>query len=271
MNFKKVIIAGAGPGDPELITVKAAKYLGLADVIITDRLVSEVILHRYTHPGASIIFAGKEGYRQGSADQKSINELLVNYYYEGKLVVRLKGGDVAFYSNVLDELQALKAQDIPYEIIPGITAASGAAAYAGIPLTARGYADSVRFLTHFHDRHYTESYWKELAATDDTLVYYMSGNKFKTVAIQLIKHHISKDKVIAVIEQATTPFQKVVLHQFDDISTLCGSFVSPTLIIVGKVVNLHESFRWEMESRLTGDYFRPMVRKSRLQEIPLSI
>lgn len=266
MNLKKVIIAGAGPGDPELITLKAAKYLNLADVIIVDRLVSEVILHRHTHPGATIIFAGKAGYMQGSASQESINELLVRYYFEGKLVVRLKGGDVAFYANVLDELQALKDRDIPYEIIPGITAASGASAYAGIPLTARGYADAVRFLTHFSDRYYPDNYWEELAATDDTLVLYMSGNRFKAVAEQLVKHGITSDKAIAIIEQATTPYQKVTLHQFDDINTLHDTFVSPTLILVGKVVHLHESFRWQVERDGTGRYFQPLVGRSRFQE-----
>lgn len=131
----KVILAGAGPGDPDLITVKAANYLQQADVVLTDRLVSKVILQRYVRPAARIIEVGKQCRRGVSTPQETINELIVEYAKEGKLVVRLKGGDVAFFSNVLDELEVLVTNKISYEIVPGVTAASGASAYAGIPLS----------------------------------------------------------------------------------------------------------------------------------------
>ena len=147
-NIKaKVILAGAGPGDPELITVKVARYLQLADVVLTDRLVSEEILNTYVRKDAEIIHVGKQCRRGISTPQKTINELIVEYALQNKLVVRLKGGDVSIFSNILDELEALVANKISYEIIPGVTAALGAAATAGIPLTARGYSTAVRFLT----------------------------------------------------------------------------------------------------------------------------
>lgn len=178
MPAAKVILIGAGPGDPELITLKAVKYLQQADVVLTDRLVSEALLKEHVNSGAEIIFTGKESGSPKSVAQQHINDLLVRYYYEDKLVVRLKGGDVAFFSNVLDELLTLIKHDIPYEIVPGITAASGASAYAGMPLTARGYADSVRFITCHSKEERPESYWQELAATSDTLVLYMSGGQY---------------------------------------------------------------------------------------------
>jgi len=143
----RVILAGAGCGDPELITVKAARYLQQADVVLTDRLVSDAILKEYVPATAEIIYVGKQCRRGFSTPQESINEMIRSYALEGKLVVRLKGGDVSLFSNILDELQVVTQYQIPYEIIPGITAATGAAAYAGIPLTARGYATAVRFLT----------------------------------------------------------------------------------------------------------------------------
>src|SRR6478736_2169753 len=173
----KVILAGAGPGDPDLITVKTLNYLQQADVIITDRLVSEELLKKHVKAGAEIIYAGKQAGKEDSTPQTTINDLLVKHALRKKLVVRLKGGDVSFYSNILDELKTLHEFKIPFEIVPGITAASGAAAYAGIPLTARGYSTAVRFLTYYQSDLSDEVKWKDLAATDDTLVFYMSADK----------------------------------------------------------------------------------------------
>ncbi len=257
MQTGKVIIAGAGPGDPDLLTLKAARYLQQADVVLADRLVSRDILRDYACPSARILYVGKEGRSTASVSQKSINELLVAYAYQSRLVVRLKGGDVAFFSNVLDELLTLQQHSIPYEIIPGITAASGASAYAGIPLTARGYADSVRFLTHFNKNDRPDAYWAGLAATDDTLVFYMSGAGLPALAGQLLQQGISADKMIAVIEQATTPYQHVRLYRFDDFGNWdAKDFISPTLIIIGKVAALHQQFGWRDNARDTGRYFR---------------
>src|SRR5450631_2720839 len=172
-QIQKVIFAGAGPGDPELITLKTVRHLREAEVVITDRLVSDTILETYVNPRALVLHAGKQRKREGSTPQHIINELLVDYALQGKKVLRLKGGDVSIFSNLLDELQALNKYGISYEIIPGITAACGAAASAGIPLTARNHAQAVRFLTLHKFSTISTSYWKQLAETDDTLVFYM--------------------------------------------------------------------------------------------------
>ena len=137
-NKGKVIIAGSGPGDPELVTLKTLRYLQEADVVLADRLVSDEILNCYVNPRAEIIYVGKQCRKGSSTPQATINELMVEHAGSNKLVVRLKGGDVSIFSNILDELETLVSNNIEYEIIPGVTAALGAAAYAGIPLTARG-------------------------------------------------------------------------------------------------------------------------------------
>ena len=257
----KVILAGAGCGDPELITVKAAKYLQLADVILTDRLVSEEILKAHANPQAVIVYVGKQNNATASVPQQTINELIATYALEGKLVVRLKGGDIAFFSNVLDELETLVQYNIPYEIIPGITAASGVSAYVGIPLTARGFTTSVRFLTCYKNDVVSDDYWKELAATNDTLVFYMSSETLESVVTHLIRHNISEDKLLAVVEQATTPLQNVTissLYAFDE-NVKGKQFASPTLVIIGKVVALHEKFAWlKNETAQDEFYFKPI-------------
>ena len=150
----------------------------IADVVIADRLVSEELLTRHIKPGAKVFHVGKQGGKNESTSQEVINGLLVEHSKNNQLVIRLKGGDVSFFSNVLDELQTLTKHQIPYEIIPGVTAASGAAAYAGIPLTARGYASSVRFLSYNQTVLWEETYWNELATTEDTLVFYPCFSEF---------------------------------------------------------------------------------------------
>lgn len=255
----KVILAGAGCGDPELITVKAIRFLQQADVVLTDRLVSKDILKEYVNPAAEIIYVGKQCRRGFSTPQKSINELLVQFALEGKLVVRLKGGDVSIFSNILDELEAVVVNNIPYEIVPGVSAAMGAAAYAGIPLTARGYSTAVRLLTFYKSDIVTDAYWKELANTDDTLVFYMSSETLDGVVENLLKNNIAEDKLLAVIEQATTPLQQIHTSSLPAYkSKLAGKiFASPTLVIIGKVVALQERFAWIKNSVEQGEYFKP--------------
>ena len=256
-QYGKVILAGAGPGDPDLITIKAVRYLQKADVVLTDRLVSNEILEQYVSKDAEIIYVGKQCRTGPSTPQATINELLVMHAAEGKLVVRLKGGDVSIFSNILDELQTLAENNIPYEIIPGVTAALGSAAYTGIPLTARGYSTAVRLLTFYKSDVVGPEYWKELAATDDTLVFYMSSDTLSGVVQNLVRNGISSDKLLAVVEQATTPLQNVYtcnLYEFE--GTLKDhSFLSPSLIIIGKVVGLHEQFRWLENSGAGENYF----------------
>jgi uroporphyrin-III C-methyltransferase/precorrin-2 dehydrogenase/sirohydrochlorin ferrochelatase/uroporphyrin-III C-methyltransferase len=259
-NKGKVILAGAGCGDPELITVKAVKYLQQADVVLTDRLVSKEILDDYVSKNAEIIYVGKQCRRGFSTPQKSINELIVQFALEGKLVVRLKGGDVSIFSNILDELQVLVRHNIPYEIVPGVSAAMGAAAYTGIPLTARGYSTAVRFLTLYKSEVVSDDYWKDLAQTEDTLVFYMSSETLDNVVEKLVGNNIGRDKLLAVIEQATTPFQQVhVADMYDYKTELKGRlYASPTLVIIGKVVALHGTFGWLENASVQGEYFKPV-------------
>jgi uroporphyrin-III C-methyltransferase len=261
-TYGKVILAAAGPGDPELVTVKTARYLQQAEVVLADRLVSEEILQQYVNSQAEIVYVGKQCSRGSSTPQYTINELLVQYATQGKLVVRLKGGDTSMFSNILDELQTLVQHNIPYEIVPGVTAALGAAAYAGIPLTARGYTTSVRFLTSYKLDVVTDNYWKELAETNDTLVFYMSSETLDHVVSNLVKHNIESEKLLAVIEQATTPLQNVHvtnLYRYDE--QLRGkTFVSPSLVIIGKVVALHEQFKWLENSNSAEHYFKPLAK-----------
>jgi uroporphyrin-III C-methyltransferase len=256
----KVILAGAGPGDPELITVKTARYLQQADVVLTDRLVSEEVLNEYVKPDAEIVYVGKQCRRGISTPQSTINELIVKYACEGKLVVRLKGGDVSIFSNIMDELETVVSYNIPFEIIPGVTAALGAAAYAGIPLTARGYSTAVRLLTYYKSDVVTNDYWKELAETDDTLVFYMSSETLDKLVKKLLENNISEGKLLAIIEQATTPLQNVhVISLYEYEEQLKGkTFISPSLVIIGKVVALHQQFAWLENSNSSEYYFKPV-------------
>ena len=256
----KVILVGAGPGDPELLTVKAARWLQKADVVLTDRLVGPQILEEYVGAGAEVVAVGKQCRRGASTPQATINELMVRYAEEGKLVVRLKGGDVSIFSNVLDELQVLAERGIPYEIVPGVTAALGAAAYAGIPLTARDHSTAVRFLTYYKSDVVSEAYWKELAATDDTLVFYMSAETLPAVVEKLTANGIDPAKLLAVVEQATTPHQHVqVCSLYEYTAAFKGRrLASPSLVIIGRVVALHEQFGWLENSYKSDEYFKPV-------------
>jgi len=268
-SIHPVIFAGAGPGDPELITLKTIRLLREAEVVITDRLVSETILETYVHPKALVLHAGKQRGREGSTPQHIINELLIEYALQGKKVIRLKGGDVSVFSNLLDELQALNKYRIPYEIIPGVTAACGAAAYAGIPLTARAHAQAVRFLTLHKNEIFQPAYWKELAQTDDTLVFYMSGNTTAELVKQLTDQGIGRDRSIAVIEQATTPQQKVFSAPVYSYEREFGNrnYLSPTLVIVGKVAALHETLKWKAEIETENEYYFKPITKNKAEEV----
>lgn len=262
----KVILAGAGPGDPDLITVKTLRYLQSADVLIVDRLVDQSLL-KHAKLGVKIFFVGKEGGSSCSAIQESINELLITEAKPGRLVLRLKGGDVSFFSNILSELETLVANNIPYEIIPGVTAASGAAAYAGIPLTARGFASSVRFLTYTHPELVEEEQIRELASSDDTLVWYMSAKNLGSLISRLLENEISNEKWVAVIEQATTPNEKVFAFPIDEFiaATHNRKFRSPAVVIIGKVARLYEKFKWR--NSINGDEsFFPSVEQNYLSD-----
>jgi len=252
-----VILIGAGPGDPDLITIKAAKYLAKADVILIDRLVSPEIIDLYANPEAVVIPVGKQCSRGIRTTQSSINELLVHYAEQGKLVVRLKGGDSSIFSNILDELETLAENQIEYEIIPGVTSFSGAAAYCGIPLTARQHSKGIRIVTAYKTDEISEETWKDWAKTDDTLIFYMSGQKIREISSKLIQHNVDMAKGLAVIEQATTPQQKTKTFSFQNMNLdeLPDFEFVPTLLIIGKTVSLHPKFAWFRELDAFESYF----------------
>lgn len=259
----KVILAGAGPGDAELITIKLQRRLGEAEVIITDRLVNPDIISLYAKKDAIIIVAGKQGYIDASVSQVEINQSIVQHALEGKIVLRLKGGDVAFFSNVLDELQSVVAAGIEFEVIPGITAAAGASAYTGIPLTARGYSQGVQFLTFNPNSYYSSEKWKSLAHTNDTLVFYMAAKNI-TGLVELLLRYTRKIKTpLAVIEQATTVHQQVHITTLQNCNTDFADkkFSSPSLVIVGDVVNLHSQFNWFANNQEAGSIFNEIAIK----------
>ena len=255
----KVIIAGAGPGDVELITLKLQTRLGEADVIITDRLVNPAIISAHAKKDALILFAGKKGFDENSFSQEEVTALITEHAQQGKTVLRLKGGDVAFFSNVLDELQALVEKNIFYEIIPGITAASGASAYSGIPLTARGYSQGVQFLTFNPNSQYSPEKWKSLGHTNDTLVFYMASKNINDLVELLSRYTKHLNTPLAVIEQATTPHQQIHISTLKNAAVDFAGilFSSPSLIIVGEVVNLHERFNWFV-AELPGTVFQEL-------------
>lgn len=262
-NKGKVIIAGAGPGDAELITIKLLRRLEEADVIITDRLVNPEIISTYAKKEAIIILAAKQGYNDASVSQLEINQLIIEHSLAGKMVLRLKGGDVAFFSNVRDELQSIVEAGIEFEIIPGITAASGASAYAGIPLTARGFSQGVQFLTYHPNSYYSPEKWKSLSHTDDTLVFYMAAKNIAVLAEHLLNYSYKPQTPLAIVEQATTVHQQVHLTTLEN----CGvdfsfiEFSSPSLVIIGEVVNLYKEFNWFNCKQEAGSIFNELVIK----------
>ncbi|WP_395065944.1 uroporphyrinogen-III C-methyltransferase [Flavobacterium sp.] len=253
----KVILAGAGPGDPDLISLKALKYLQIADIVLTDRLVSPEVIETHARKDAQVIYVGKQCSKGIHTPQQDINELMVEFALQGKLVLRLKGGDASLFSNVLDELIAVKQHQIPYEIIPGISAAFGAAAYTGIPLTARDHSRGVRFLTLYDFKLVTQQQWADFAATSDTLVFYMSGQRLDILTQKLLENQIDSSKSMAIVQQATTPNQKTTVFSFEDLKTqsLPNFEYVPTLLIIGNVVNLHHEFAWFNEQNTSESYF----------------
>ena len=256
----KVVIAGAGPGDAELITLKLQKRLIEADVIITDRLVNPAIIKEHASKSVEVILTGKQGYHDGSVSQEEINELIVRHALAGKKVLRLKGGDVAFFSNVLDELRCLTVNEIEFEIIPGITAASGASAYAGIPLTARWFSREVKILTLTQCKHYSSETWKQLANSTETLVFYMTSKHLDDLVEILLRYTRKPNTPLAVIEQATTIYQRVHVTTLKNCKkdSHGKDFSSPSLVIIGKVVNLYQQFNW-FKAGKEGSLFNELI------------
>lgn len=235
----KVILAGAGPGDPDLITVRLAEALRMADVILVDRLVNPEIVKRHANRQATIVPVGKQGHSQNSFPQHEINRLLVEYALTGKMVLRLKGGDVSVYSNAFDEIQTLQSRSIYYEIIPGITAASGAAASLGIPLTARTLAPGLRIQSLAAGQQPGPDDFNAWANAEETLAFYMSVETLPILIRGLLEAGAEPDLPFALIERATLEDQIKHVHtlgQFLD-KTKGLTFASPALVLIGKILN----------------------------------
>ena len=241
----EVYLVGAGPGDPELLTLKALRLMQQADVVIYDRLVSPAILE-LCRRDADKVYVGKARSNH-SVPQEGINALLVEYAGKGKRVCRLKGGDPFIFGRGGEEIQELVEADVTYQVVPGITAASGCSAYAGIPLTHRDYAQSVRFLTGHLKEGSPELPWKELVYENQTLVLYMGLVGLERICEQLIAHGQRPNMPVALISKGTTPDQNVVVGTLADIATKVSEhhIVAPTLTIIGEVVSLREQLKWQ--------------------------
>ncbi len=240
----EVYLVGAGPGDPELLTLKALRLMQQADVVIYDRLVSAPILE-LCRRDAEKVYVGKARSNH-AVPQEGINALLVKYAQAGKRVCRLKGGDPFIFGRAGEEIQELYEAGVSFQVVPGITAASGCAAYAGIPLTHRDYAQSVRFLTGHLKEGSPELPWSELVYENQTLVLYMGLVGLESICEKLIAHGQRADMPVALISKGTTPEQKVVVGTLANIASKVEQhqIQAPTLTIIGEVVNLREQLKW---------------------------
>jgi uroporphyrin-III C-methyltransferase / precorrin-2 dehydrogenase / sirohydrochlorin ferrochelatase len=241
----EVYLVGAGPGDPELLTLKALRLMQQADVVIYDRLVSGPILE-LCRRDAEKVYVGKARSNH-AVPQEGINALLVKYAQQGKRVCRLKGGDPFIFGRGGEEIEELFAAGIAFQVVPGITAASGCSAYAGIPLTHRDYAQSVRFLTGHLKEGSPELPWSELVYENQTLVLYMGLVGLEKICESLIEHGQRPDMPVALVSKGTTPEQKVVIGTLADIVSKVSEhqIQAPTLTIIGEVVRLREQLQWQ--------------------------
>jgi uroporphyrin-III C-methyltransferase/precorrin-2 dehydrogenase/sirohydrochlorin ferrochelatase len=253
----EVYLIGAGPGDPDLLSFKAARLLQAADVVLYDRLVSPRVLDM-ARRDADRMYVGKRR-SDHSVPQQQINQLLLDLAQQGKCVVRLKGGDPFIFGRGGEEIELLAEHGIPFQVIPGVTAASGCACYAGIPLTHRDHAQSVRFLTANLKSDRVELPWDQLQSEQETLVFYMGLQGLETICTQLQAHGRPGDTAIALIEQGTTVNQRTHVGTLATmVNIVAGQKVhAPTLIIVGSVVTLHGQFSWFGESAEPGSWSAP--------------
>ena len=243
----KVYLVGAGPGDPKLITLRAVELLKMADIVLYDRLVSKKILAMIPNK-AKKFYVGRD-VGDDYLHQESTNDLMVKYAKTKKNIVRLKGGDPIIFGRGGEEAEYLKKRKIKFEIVPGITSGIGSATYTGIPLTHRKFASSVVFVTGHEDPQKSKEKvrWKKLAKSVDTIVIMMGLSRIGIICKQLIEGGMNKKTPVAVIQEGTTPQQKMITGNVSNISKLVTQrkIRPPSIIIIGKVVNLSKTIGWK--------------------------
>jgi uroporphyrin-III C-methyltransferase/precorrin-2 dehydrogenase/sirohydrochlorin ferrochelatase len=240
----RVYLVGAGPGDPELLTLRAVRLLQQADVVVYDHLVSSAVLD-FVSPTAERIYAGKRR-NEHTMRQEQINLLLVKLASKGRQVVRLKGGDPFIFGRGGEELEALAKQGIAFEVVPGVTAASGVASYAGIPLTHRDYAQSCLFVTGHLKDGTADLDWPSLVRLRQTVVIYMGLGGLSEICHQMMVHGASPELPIAVVQDGSIATQKVVVGTLSTMPERVAreNLKSPCLTIIGEVVKLHDALAW---------------------------